>query len=307
MNAKQFDTRQSQPEEEPLEHRLAGAAMLRQQRRTALSSHHNAVHLLVTVAILAFALVALSSTAQGANAGTERMRLGTEADFGSGAHVFGTPDWGTIKWDFTPEGGRVRVTARVQGKLYLDKIGEGCARLIVNFQDEDSNNISSRTIQFCGPGNNANSPDNQRTIDVSSGGLFDLRRVQLVVGEGPTLGQIVDEEANGTMRPTLHKNDTINNGEADFGAPPHALGTPVSNANISLVLNAEGRVVGNVRGTLFWDSFGSGCARLVINFRDANNNNLGTRTINQCGPTGGNANSNSNQSAIDRTFARRAV
>ena len=269
--------------------------------------YHNVVHRLVTVAILALTLGALSSTAQGANVGTDRMRLGTEADFGSGTHVFGTPDFGTISWDFTPDGSRVRVTARVQGRLYLDKIGPGCVRLMINFLDADTVNIFSRTIQFCGPGNNANSSDNQRTIDVSSGALFRLRQVQLVVGEGPTLGEIVNEGASTAWRPTLQRNDTINNGEADFGNPPHAFGAPASNAHISLVLNAEGRVVGRVTGRLFWDSFSSGCARLVINFRDSSSNNLNTMTFNRCGPNGGNANSPSNQLTIDRTFARAAL
>jgi hypothetical protein len=82
-----------------------------------------------------------------------------EVDFGSGNHSGGVPKaTGSVNWNFTSVNGAIAVTARVLGILYLDKIGAGCARLRINFQDSDGNNLqNARDVEFCGPGNNANS------------------------------------------------------------------------------------------------------------------------------------------------------
>src|SRR5687767_2247889 len=57
-----------------------------------------------------------------------------EVDFGSGNHAWGGPRGsGSVRWNFTSVDGAITTTARVRGRLYLDKIGGGCARLRVNF------------------------------------------------------------------------------------------------------------------------------------------------------------------------------
>lgn len=246
--------------------------------------------LFLTVAVMALMLGALSSSAHGAIAGVDKVRMGDEADFGSGSHNFGYPDFGTIKWDYRAVNGIVRVSAQVQGTLYVDKLGSGCARLIVNFQDRDFNNVSSQTIQFCGPGFNANAPANKRSVDISNVPDQRVRRVQLVVGSGPTVGQIVMDQAYGRFSANLEKYVSIDNGAADF------------NSDVLLVIRDNGRIRGNVSGTLFWDSFSAGCARLIIDFMDVNSASLSTTTVDECAPAGGTWLSNTNRTTVDRSF-----
>src|SRR4030095_10675407 len=87
------------------------------------------------VAMIVLALLT-ASPAWGATAGIDRDRVsGTggshprTADFGSGFHANGGPTGPySVTWDFTPAGGVVQVSARVQGTLYLDQLGSGRRR-----------------------------------------------------------------------------------------------------------------------------------------------------------------------------------
>jgi hypothetical protein len=93
-------------------------------------------------------------------------------------------------------------------------------------------------------------------------------------------------------------------GSVDFGSGIHSLGVPVNNASITYdwsTATGQLRSTGRVRGTLYWDSFSAGCARLTIRFRNAANENLALRQIDRCGP-GGDANSAANQVAVDEVF-----
>jgi hypothetical protein len=142
-----------------------------------------------------------------------------------------------LGWSFTSLNGSIVVTARLRGRLYLDKVGAGCARLRVNFQDGNFNNIQATTdVPFCGPGNDANNNQNWRNIDVTSFGSTDLRRVQITLGEGQTLGSIVDLHTGGSLAPStnLHIGDRVNNGSTDFGGNSHSFGGPSSDGFIDL-------------------------------------------------------------------------
>jgi hypothetical protein len=76
--------------------------------------------------------VTLSLPARADIVGTTRPKLLGIADFGSGTHAGGGPvDPGVVTWDYEPTGkpATITVTARVQGTLYYDRFGSGCARL----------------------------------------------------------------------------------------------------------------------------------------------------------------------------------
>lgn len=280
--------------------------------RVFLISRYCAHRSIVKLSIMAIATLAafgaLNCKAKAETVGIIKDRIGNEGDFGSGPHVLGIPGFATITWDYRVAGDVVIPTARVQGTLYIDRLGPGCARLNVFFKDNLDLNLSSRTFQFCGPGSNANSGQNQLPVDVSfpAAGSTNpnLRGVQLVVGSGATLGQIIDDKAS-TIRAVstnIREDVIINSERADFGKSPHLLGSPAGNGSVSLGLRGDNQIAGNVSGTLYWDSSRSGCARLVIDFQEANGEILRRRVFNQCGPTGGNANSGSNQLIVNETF-----
>ena len=86
--------------------------------------------------------------------------------------------------------------------------------------------------------------------------------------------------------------DQTTNGEVDFGSGNHSGGYPAfgsirwSYASV----NGVNVVTVRVKGTLYLDQLGSGCARIKIFFQDSNFNNLQeSEPIAFCGP-GGNAN-----------------
>lgn len=131
--------------------------------------------------------------------------------------------------------------------------------------------------------------------------------MQLVIGSGPTLGQIENDSADGLFSTAFRKLDTINNGTADLGAPFHAAGAPLNPASISMVLRADGRIQGNVRGTLFMDSPNAGCTRLIVDFQDFNDTTLESRTVTECANAGSNANARSNQTTFSETFTNSSI
>jgi hypothetical protein len=101
-------------------------------------------------------------------------------------------------------------------------------------------------------------------------------------------------------------NRVINADSADFGSGYHSGGSPSGGATVTYDWNnSTGQLVstGRVRGTLYWDSlFGDGCARLTIRFRSANNVNIASRIIDECGP-GGDANNAANRTVVDESFS----
>lgn len=251
----------------------------------------------------------LATSANAEIVGANKIRFGNEADFGSGAHTFGMPGFGSVIWDYTVVNDVVQVRGRVRGNLYIDKLGPGCGRLRVNFQDRDFNNLpgESTTVQFCGPGYNANAAANIRAIDISSSSDPRIRRVQLVIGAGSTPAEIEDDAAEGLFSPAFRKFDIINNGTADIGVPAHALGRPLNPASISMVLQANGQIRGSVGGVLFMDSTNAGCSRLIIDFRDRNSATLQSRTVNECANAGGNAMAAANQNAFNVSFTNPSI
>jgi len=270
------------------------------------------------VAIVALALLT-ASPALGATAGIDRDSLtGTggghpgNADFGSGFHADGFPTGPySVTWDFTPAGGVVQVTARVQGTLYLDRLGSGCVRLLVDFQDFDFNNLARRTVQFCGPGFDANNSANQRAVDISSANIADfpdsrLRHVQLTIGSGSSTGSIVNDRTGIQTVPRVDADDIINNGTADLGgAGPilHAFGSPVNRYSATIELLETGLVRANVNGILFWDSTSAGTACLIIDFEDSSGAILRTEPpVSATGIKGGNALQAANQQSFNRSF-----
>jgi hypothetical protein len=262
-----------------------------------------------SVAILVLSMLVLSSTAQAqvsVNCGHRESTHNGEVDFGSGSHSVGTPAGsGSVRWRFTAANDELVVTSRVQGTLFLDKIGSGCARLRVNFQDSSGNNLqSTQDIAFCGPGFNANSSANKRSIDVTSGGNAGLAKVQLTLGQGPTLGSIIDLETGSVRVPStqLKFADKINNGNADFGGNSHSGGGPSTDAFIDLSVSGNGLVAGRVDGVLYWDALvGAGSARIITDFQNSAGATLKSlrRRVNG---TGGDANSAPNKVGVLHIF-----
>jgi hypothetical protein len=273
------------------------------------------------VAIIILALLT-ASPAWGATAGIDRDVLtGTggghpgNADFGLGSHANGIPGPYSVTWDFTPSAGVVQVSARVVGTLYLDRLGSGCVRLLVDFQDFDFNLIARRTVQFCGPGFDANNSANQRAVDISSANIANfpdsrLRHVQLTIGSGSSTGSIENDRTGLHTVPRVDANDIINNGTTDLGgAGPivHAFGSPVNRYPVTIELQENGLVRAqvnsdDVNGILFWDSTSAGTACLIIDFQDSSGAILNTRIVSVTAPIGGNA----LQAANQRSFGVRS-
>jgi len=264
---------------------------------------------LITFAALAITVGAMSATAHAVSvvAGTSTGVLsgrGT-SDFGSGTHVAGLPTGPYhVTWTYSVSGaGPLVVTAKVTGTLYLDKLGGGCARLRVIYKDEFSglgNTLHEGDHQFCGPGFDANNSANQ--LAVSDTFTFTTTRsIQLVVGSGPSLGSIIDDNLDAVQAVGGGAVDIIEDGAADFGSGLHLNGSPTGTADIGLDLSLDTLVHGNVTGTLYWDSTSAGCARMFIDFLDENSAVLHTTgPIDECGAQGGNA--LVNQRAINVLF-----
>ena len=274
-----------------------------------------------TVAIVVLALLT-AGPAWGATAGIDRDVLtGTggghpgNADFGSGSHGNGIPGSYSVTWDFTPSAGVVQVSARVQGTLYLDRLGSGCVRLLVDFEDFDFNLIARRTFQFCGPGFDANNSANQLSVDISNANIANfpdqrLRHVQLTIGSGSSLGSVVNDRTGVHTAPRVGTNDIINNGATDLGGEGpigHALGSPVNRYPVTIQLQENGLVRAQLNsdddnGILFWDSASAGTACLIIDFQDSSGAILNTRIVSVTAPIGGNA----LQAANQRSFGVRS-
>ena len=270
---------------------------------------HRLIRSGILVNAIVISLLALATSAQ-ANAslscGYKDLIFNGEVDFGSGNHSLGSPEHNaSVGWSFQSFNGVIAVTARVRGTLYLDKSGGGCARLRINFQDSNFNNIqATQDRSFCGPGNNANNSANRLNIDVTSFANPQLRRVQLTLGEGQTLSSIVDLHTGGVLAPSTNVSipDRINNGNTDFGGNSHSWGGPSSDGFIDLTLRNNGRVFGRVNGVLYWDDyFNGGTARMITEFRNSNGAVLQSRR-DQIRGNGGDANNIANKVGVLQLF-----
>jgi hypothetical protein len=97
------------------------------------------------------------------------------ADFGNGLHAGGGPT-GSGLVQFTRENGSLK--GLVSGTLYYDSLfSEGCAQLIIDFENSAGNALKTETVKKCGPGGNANDAVNKKTVDgtFTSGSLFKIR------------------------------------------------------------------------------------------------------------------------------------
>jgi len=107
------------------------------------------------------------------------------ADFGSGLHALGGPS-GNGLVQLTRNNGNV--VGLVNGTLYYDSLfNEGCAQIIILFENSAGSALKTETIKKCGPGGNANDTVNKTTVDktFSSASLFKIRlRVGQVLPDG---------------------------------------------------------------------------------------------------------------------------
>jgi len=271
------------------------------------------------VSTVVFGLLAASPPAWGVTSGVDRDVLaGTggadpgNADFGSGFHANGVPTGPyTVSWDYTAVNGVVVVTARVSGTLYVDRLGGGCSRLLVNFQDINFTNLfATQSVQFCGPGFDANNTANQRAVGIVSPADSRIRHVQLVIGSGATTGQIQNDRVTTEFFPIVTVGEIINSGTADLGgAGPilHVFGAPVNPYSASILLQDNGVVRGHVNGILFWDSTLAGTACAIVDFKSPTGAILATSTISVTAPSGGNALQTSNQKSFDRAFSNASL
>jgi hypothetical protein len=102
------------------------------------------------------------------------------ADFGKGFHAGGGPT-GSALVQLKRDNGNVK--GLVSGTLYYDNLlSEGCAQIIILFENSSGSALKTVTVKKCGPGGNANDDVNKKTVDetFTSGSLF---RIRLRVGQ----------------------------------------------------------------------------------------------------------------------------
>jgi hypothetical protein len=122
-----------------------------------------------------------------------------------------------------------------------------------------------------------------------------------------------------SARAVVLKTDQIklNGGDwgSDFGSGLHIAGAPSGSGTVTWDYSSpSGSLIAKatVKGTLYWDAFGSGCAKVTITFENASHTAIATRTImtgkNFCASDadkspGGNANDSHNQAVVDESFS----
>jgi hypothetical protein len=109
---------------------------------------------------------------------------GDNADFGKGPHLGGSPGSGLVQ--LTRDNGNLK--GLVSGTLYYDSLfSEGCAQIIIDFENSAGSALKTETVKKCGPGGNANDAVNKKSVDetFSSSSLFKIRlRVGQVLPDG---------------------------------------------------------------------------------------------------------------------------
>jgi hypothetical protein len=110
---------------------------------------------------------------------------GDNADFGNGLHAGGGPTGNGFVRLSRNSG---FVTGEVSGTLYYDSLfSEGCAQIIIDFENSAGTALSTKTIKKCGPGGNANDSVNKKSVDetLDKDALFKIRlRVGQVLTDG---------------------------------------------------------------------------------------------------------------------------
>jgi hypothetical protein len=237
-----------------------------------------------------------------------KINFGT-ADFGSLGHALGAPfGSGDVLWFFSTVNGSLRAQADVDGRLFLDSLDPGCARLTIEFKSNAGAILATRTKNVCVTvtGHNANDSTNQ--VDVHE--VFSSSDLDQVVFRTHSVvnGQVVSSSPPFiSTAPNLKKHEVIvNSNDADFGKGTHAGGGPTGSGLVQLTRN-NGSVTGLVSGTLYYDSlFSEGCAQMIILFEDSGGSALRTETVKKCGP-GGNANDAVNKKNVDETFTNGSL
>src|SRR5579872_1825812 len=283
---------------------MRGADMLRHRKSTTL------IAAFLGVFVLTMPLQRARATTAGIDHGVV---TGTDVYFGSGTVLnFLGPHLGpyTVTWNFSPVGGVTEVTARVQGTLYLAR-SAGVAKLTVFYEDENGIVLQQRSVQFTGPGgNDPNDSTNQMSVNLSNSPDSRVAIVGLELSEGATTSTTSVEAHGQALIPSvfaaLDGVDVINAGTADFGNPPHLLGSPVTGYIINIDLN-HGQVTASADGTLFWDSFLAGTAGLFVDFLDANGNVLQTQKFSVTGPFASDATQALNQHHVTAILSNAAL
>ena len=222
------------------------------------------------IAGVAFALAAFSNSAWAAVAGINKgiMNNGS-SDFGNGGHYLGSPTQPyTVTWDYSVSGSTLIKTPRIQGYLYIDSLfGGGCARLKVLYQNLSGTTITSQTLQFCGPGFDANNQANQLKVDVSKSDN-DIARVRLITGFGSSSSTIQDTGSATWNEPTVQVDlDTITNNDwklqLEYGDGLQIFPTEV------LTGSGYGSMYASSRGILTASNFME-VPRVIFDYIDAN-------------------------------------
>ncbi len=247
---------------------------------------------------------------------------GGRADFGGGFHDGVTPTGlpgapadapaaqvpaATVTWDYSTISRQVVAKARVRGVLIVNSPGIGRAAAIVEFKRLNGSVLASRTFDTgARVGGNPNNRLNQLLVDTE---LLhpELHRVSIRIGTlevmslSPrfTQSRSIESIANSTSV----REDTLSvlHGHADFGKGSHESGAPSQPARITFV-RTGGVMKATVDGTLYWDHFMFGTARLIIDFCGPDGQAIApTRTIPLQG-VGGNANFGVNKKSVLETF-----
>jgi hypothetical protein len=281
------------------------------------------------MALLAGVVLTLSSETFAATISNTPYKInGGKADFGSGFHFNGSPsDDAHVKWELSVVNGVTTAKATVTGTLYYDNSsGSGTARLRIEAfkfvaPAQLFGLVETRIVNVTGPGGDANLAANQAAINESFSGrdLIDVRVSTFEVSSTGRLtnGRVIEDSTSQFW--TLGPQFSSGNGNADFGSGNHSFGSPSFPGFVNFFRSLPGsqtsqgesvplgNMLGTVNGTLYWDAlFDHGTARIVIDFQDANGNNLSSRTRDVTGP-GGNANSADNQRPINENFIDPAI
>ncbi len=219
-----------------------------------------------------------------------------EVDFGKNTrHEWGAPkESGLVRWTFASVNGAIVRTVRIQGTLYLDRLGPGIARMQMDFLNSGGGAVADSAVaERPGPGGDANLRDNKMHVDVTvthanlnrvlitysisdnpgdpaapleirttTGQKWGDQRINIVEGTPPPRPAIAFKDLRfDTLRAPdvdVEFSPKFNHGSTDFGSDRHEWGGPVSGGSLRLFLRNNGEVTGRVTGWLYWDNYFNG-------------------------------------------------